>query len=261
MKNLHRFLTAAATLVALAPLGAFAQQTVSPYAGNGMTGFGGQIGNSSLTIANDATNPNQIDFTLTTTGFGGNALAIYLDTNGTAGGFNSTTNFTDTGDVGRETLSGRGSNGQTVATFAPGFTADYGISLEPGSFAGIFKLAENTSFTYVNSGNLDTNATTTLNFSVLRSDIGLSPTDGFTFEATLLSGTQYRSNETIGTSLTAPDPTNTGTAPNAGFTGTTTFSSFDTFGTPVPEPATWLAGGLLVAAAGWTASRSRRSVA
>lgn len=242
-----KFLSSAAVALVLSATNASAQQTSSPYTGNGGTGFGGGIGNSSLSITSDATT---ITFSLTTTaaGFSGNGLALYIDSNAAASGFNSTTSFTYSGsDGGRTVLAGNSSNGRTVATFATGFTADFGIAIQPGVYAGLYSLNSDGSFGSLGSANLTTNGTL-LTFSVSRSDLGLSATDGFTFEASLISTSGYRSNETIGTSVTAPDPSNLGTAPNAGYTGTTTFSNFDTYGTPVPEPATWAAGGLTVLA-------------
>ena len=58
-------------------------------------------------------------------------------------------------------------------------------------------------------------------------------TDPLSFEGTLISPTAYRSNETFGASVTTPGTV--GDTPNAGFTGTQTFSTQNTF--VVPEPA------------------------
>ena len=254
-----KLLSFAAITLVLNVTNVSAQQTASQYNGNGATGFGGGIGNSSLSITSDATT---ITFSLTTTaaGFSGNGLALYIDSNGTASGFNSTASFSYSGsDGGRTALAGNSSNGRTVATFASGFTADYGIAIQPGVYAGLYSLNSDGSFNAIGSANLTTNGTL-LTFSVNRSDLGLSAAAGFTFEASLISTTGYRSNETIGTSVTAPDPANLGTAPNAGYTGTTTFSNFDTYGTPVPEPATWAAGGLTVLAGAGALRRRLRAV-
>ena len=211
------------------------------YTGNGGAGFGGSVGGSTLTVTDGG---STINFSLATSGFNGNGLAIYLDT--VAGGATSTSTFTDTQDGGRTVLSGLSGNGRALATFAPGFGADYGISVEPGSFAGIFNLATPGTFGFVASGGLDTTATTVLNFSVNKADVGLPATGlGFTFEASLVSTSGYRSNETIGTSVTVPGTL--GDTPNAGFTGTQTFATANTFGV-VPEPTSLAAIGLAAAA-------------
>ena len=251
MKLIAKLLLTATGVLGLCSLQALAQTT--SYMGNGGTVFGGAIGNSTLTVTSTATT---INFSLaTTTSFTSNVLALYIDSQ--SGGFNSTTNFTDTTDNGRISLSGSAGSSRTVATFANGFNADFGIALGPTlgagntPFAGLYSLANNNSFGFVNSAGLTVNSSgTLLTFSVNRSDIGLSATDGFNFVASLISTTAFRSNETIGTSVTVPD--SAGDAPNAGFTGSTTFANFDTYGTPVPEPATWLAGSLtlVIAACG-----------
>lgn len=218
-------------LAAIAALSVSAGVRAANYAGNGATGFGGEIGPGSIDVTDGG---STINITVNSpTGFNGNALAIYLDT--INGGYTSTSSFTDHADGGRQTLSGVSGSGQTVVNFATGFTADYGISLEPGNFAGIFQLSTG-SFAYAGSANLDTSATKTLSLTINKSDIGLPASGGsFSFVASLLSGTGYRANETVGTSVTTVDPTNTGTAPNAGFTGSQTFTTFDTVA--LPEPA------------------------
>ena len=220
--------------VAVLGLSAFSQAAV--FTGNGGTGFGGSVGTSTLTVTDAGT---KVNFTLVTGGFSGNGLAIYLDT--VAGGANSTSTYTDTQDGGRTVLSGLGSNGRTLATFAAGFGADYAISVEPGSFAGVFNLSTPGNFGFVASAGLDTTATTTLNFSVNKADVGLPASGGsFSFEASLISTSAYRSNETIGVSVTAPGTP--GDTPNAGFTGTQVFATANSVS--LPEPASLALFGL-----------------
>ena len=239
----------------LGAVGANAQTTA--YNGNGASGFGGYIGGSTLTISSTST---AINFSLSTpSSFSSNGLALYIDS--TSGGFNSTANFTDVGDSGRTVLSGVGNGTRTTATFATGFNADFGLSIQPNNFAGLFSLKENGSFGFVNSANLTTavnGSGTLLTFSVNRGDIGLGATDGFNFVASLISTSAFRSDETIGTSATVPDSIDN--APNAGFNGTQTFSAFDTYGTPVPEPTTWVAGGLTVLVGSLALRRHLRTI-
>ena len=221
-------------------LGVAASANAAVFNGNGASGFGGGVGNSTLTVTDGG---STINFSLATSGFSGNDLVIYLDT--VAGGVTDNSTLTDTSDGGRTAISGMSGSGKTLVTFAPGFGADYAISVEPDNggngaagngFAGIFNLSTPGNFSYVNSGGLDPAASTTLNFSVNKADVGLPATGGsFSFEGTLISTSAYRSDETIGTSVTAPDPTNLGTAPNAGFTGTQVFSTANTVA--LPEPA------------------------
>ena len=222
----------AAALVVVGGIGATAARA-DTYGGNGGTGFGGSIGNSTLTVTDGGAT---LDFSLSTSGFKGNGLAIYLDT--VAGGANSTAGYSDTADAGRTVLSGLSSSGRTTATFAPAFGADFGISVEPGTFAGLFNLSTGSNFGFVASTGLDTTATTTLNFSVNKADVGLQMSSGsVAFEASLISTTGFRSNETIAASLTLPGAASD--TRNAGFTGTTTFSAANTFSygtTSAPEP-------------------------
>ena len=223
-------------LASVATLALAAVTQAAVFTGNGGSGFGGGIGNSTLTVTDGG---STINFSLVGTGFNGNGLAIYLDT--VAGGANSTSTYTDNADGGRTVLSGLSGNGRTLATFAPGFGADYGISVEPGTFAGIFNLATPGNFGFVASAGLDTTATTTINFSVNKADVGLPASGGsFSFEASLISTSGYRANETIGTSVTVPG--SVGDTPNGGFTGTQTFAAANTVA--LPEPASLAVLGL-----------------
>jgi hypothetical protein len=219
------------------------------FAGNGATGFGGPVGTGGITVSDNAGN---IDFSFTAgVPFSGNALIIYVDTS--PGGVADTSTLNDTSDPGRTAISGAnsGNPSRTVATFAPGFGADLAITLEPGVFSGLFDLSTPANFGFVASGNLAGTGAGPYTFSFSRAQLGLDPTETLNFVGTLISTSAYRSNETLGTSLTVPG--SGGDAPNAGFNGTTTFS--ETLSYVVPEPASLGIiglGGLLLA------RRSRR---
>ena len=221
--------------------------TSTAYQGNGATGFGGPIGNGTLTISDNG--GGVINFSLSTgVPFTSNALVLYIDSQ--PGGVNNTSTFTDTGtppgsDGGRTAISGYNPTNtpptRTLVNFPAGFGADFGISVEPGSFAGLFDLSNPANFNFVSSGNLAGSGSGPFTFSFTRAQLGLGATDPFSFVGTLISTTAYRSNETIGASATTPGTTND--SPNAGFTGTQTFSAADRFS--VPEPSTLAALGLL----------------
>lgn len=200
------------------------------YSGNGATGFGGPIGNGSLTVTDDGA--GNINFSLTTgSTFNSNDLVLYLDTQ--PGGAASNATFTDNGDGGRTAISGanNGNPSRSLVTFAPGFLADKAISLEPGVFAGLFDLSTPSSFGFIAGGGLAGSGTGPFTFSYKRSDLGLAPKQAFSFEGTLISTSAFRSNETIGASVTDP------LTGNPGFDGTLTFTSANTFTAPVPVPA------------------------
>ena len=246
------------SLLAVCSLAAGTASAVN-YNGNAATGFGGTVGNGVLSVTSTSTN---INFSFTAGGGLDNVVAFYLDT--TPGGFASTSSFTDTADGGRTALSGFNPNenggvgARTTATFPTGFGADYGITLE-GGYAGSFLLSTGT-FQNPVSANLTANGNV-YTFSVLRSTLGLSATAGFRFVASYISPTAYRSNETIGASTTTVDPNNTGTMPNAGFSGTQTFTAANVF-PAVPEPGSLACVGLgAVALAGAAVRRVRRSAA
>jgi hypothetical protein len=225
-----RSIRALAAAAAIALCGVASASTV--YSGNGGGGFGGPVGGGALTVSDDGA--GNIDFSFAAgTNFSGNALVLYVDS--VAGGVNDTSTLTDVGDPGRTAISGEnpGNPSRTLATFAPGFGADYAITLEPGVFSGLFDLSTPSNFPFVASGGLSGSGSGPYTFSFSRAQLGLGATDPFSFEGTLISTSAYRSNETIGTSVTVPGTV--GDTPNAGFTGTTVFATADTFA--VPEPA------------------------
>jgi hypothetical protein len=233
---LTRFLATTVTATGFLVLPA-AAAVVAP--GNGNAGFGGAVGNGTLTVDADAT-----DLTLTLdtggAGLGGNILAIYFDT--VAGGFADTSALSDSTDGGRRALSGFNANGdgpdddtRTLATFAPGFEADFGLALGDG-FASIFDLETggNDSLIFLDN---QTPAGSPASISFDPALLGLSVGDTFTFVGTLISDTAFRSDETFGAATFDGNASG-----NPGFAGGVTFSeSFSA--TVIPEPTSALAVG------------------
>ena len=99
MKNTRlKKLFATSTIAALATgalLLCTANVRATNFAGNGSGDWGGHVGTGTLTVTDDGTN---ITFTITPTGgdFGGNGVALYIDTG--TGGFADTSGFADAGD-------------------------------------------------------------------------------------------------------------------------------------------------------------------
>jgi hypothetical protein len=232
----------------LSVLGLSMGASAAVYSGNGATGFGGPLGNGNLSITDDGTN---VTFTLNNAGgFGGNDVVVYIDS--VSGGFADTSQFMDNGDGGRESISGynSGNPSQTIATFPSGFGADYALEFENDTYDGLFGLVAggNNSLNYI-TGNGPSTVGGPYVVTFPLSDIGVSAGGSFNFVASLISTTAYRSNETIGASVTVPD--SPGSAPNAGFNGTTVFASAETYTASVPEPASvgLLGGAMMLMAA------------
>lgn len=218
----------AATLAA--PMAAPAQ-TTHTYAGNGASGFSGYLGQGSLTVTRDAKGDLTFSLAPHSGSLGGNGVALYIDS--VPGGFASTSQFSDNGDPGHEIISGANAgtnskiNGKNPASrslvkFAPGFKADYALSVE-GSFVGLFKLAagKDNSLVYI-MGAGQTKAPYTI--TLPGSKIGVKPGGSFKFVGTLISAANaYRSNETLGPTVQGS------TGPVPGFNGGVTFTGFDTF--------------------------------
>ena len=287
MNRLHKLLTLATAVATLAPVAAFAQVGAVTYTGNhggdnGGSNFGDPIGQGSLTLST-STDGSTLNGSITIGGSSGfnDELVIYIDAK--AGGINSTSSLTDTGggnDALREATSGLASNGTTRAplTFTSGFGADYAIALSPSKaqFGSFYTINNDGTLTYGSNnsngnanltptGTNGTNGNNTFTFSIPISLLGGATS--FNFETTYLDGPDaYRSDEAIGnTILDTTNPQNN-TDPDGGAKynlgqSSGMISGFSTYNivSAVPEPGTWLAGGLLVIAAGWTAARSRRS--
>ncbi len=187
-------------LIALA-LNASAQTV---YTGNGNTGFGGPVGNGSLSLSDNGTTISGT-FTPGTTGFGNNALVLYIDS--VPGGFADTSGFADANDGNRRAISGfDGGSNRSLMTFMSGFSPDYAIALAPGggdNFGGLWQLANGggNSLPFVTSVNMNPTsaggASYTFSFNV--NSIGLTPNSGQSFElfGTYISDTGFRSTEAI----------------------------------------------------------------
>lgn len=108
------------------------------YHGNGNTGFGGAIGNGTLTLSDDGTN---ISGTLTVGGSMNDVLVLYIQTG--PGGFTNTSGFNDQGDSCRQAISGVSAGGRSLLTFASGFQPNYAIALAPAAAGtgGLWQLA------------------------------------------------------------------------------------------------------------------------
>jgi hypothetical protein len=204
------------------------------YGGNGATGFGGPVGNGSLTVSDAGGN---VTFTFNPSGgFSGNDLVLYLDT--TPGGLSDTSTLVDPSngnDGGEEAASGEntGNGSRSTVYFPAGFGANFALGFENNVYTALYSLGSNGSITYVTGGAPAYGGPYTV--TIPEATLGLAPGGSFSFDGTLTSTSAYRSNETIGPSVTAPD--NGGDAPNAGFYGTTTFLAADTYTTTgVPEP-------------------------
>jgi hypothetical protein len=168
--------------------------------GNGKNGFGGALGQGSLTIEfrNDSAH-----FTFTKgPGALNDAVVIYImgdvkDPN--HDGFSSTANFTDQSDGLRKAISGFQGADRSVLTFANGFTPNQAIAFNK-DFAGMYWLKENSAHEFWIDCHLqptgDANASV-YKFSLEIGNNSPVPTE-FRFLVTYISETGYRSNEFIG---------------------------------------------------------------
>jgi hypothetical protein len=214
---------------------ASAQQT---FYGNGAGGFGGPLGNGSLTVTNDGV--GNVTFSLNTAGssLSGNDVVVYLYTGAT--GLSDTSTLSDNADGGREAVSGynAGNPSQSIVTFPSGLQATFALSIED-SYESLFQLplpggaTGNNSLTYVTGASQGGEPDV---LTIPLTDIGLTQGQSFQFDATLISDSAYRSNETIG--ATSPDVSTQG---NPGYSGGISFSSADTVFTPEPSAAAILA--------------------
>ncbi len=214
------------------------------FTGNAATGFGGTIGQSSLTISDNGTT---INFSLTKgTGGGFNdVMVMYIDSK--TGGFANTASMNDQIDNNRKAISGASGGSvsldpvnRSTVNFPSGFLPDYAISLDPNSgtsaFGGLWSLANggDNSLVFVSSANLTPLNSTSANytFNCTKANLGITATNvTFKFVITYLNyNNSFRSNEGYGAGLPATNVgAGTGTAPT-----TANFTSSLTYPGPLP---------------------------
>ena len=169
------------------------------YQGNGDTGFGGAIGNGTLTLSDDGTN---ISGTLTVGGSLSDVLVLYIQTG--PGGFTNTSGFNDQGDGCRQAISGVSASGRSLLTLASGFQPNYAIALAPAAAGtgGLWQLANggSNSLAYLGSVNLaPLNNSGPYTFSFPAALIGMIPGVRATIQVfgTYIRTDGYRSTEAI----------------------------------------------------------------
>jgi hypothetical protein len=229
------------------------------YYGNGNTSGGGTVGNGRLSLSDNGTTVSGT-FYRGPVGFQLN-LVLYIDS--ISGGFADTTQFSDSADALRTSISGYYAPGSSRATanFAPGFTADYAIALGvngpnkgnlyhlvPGG-NGSMELIRSI---YLNPNDSPVFSSFSFNFSL--ADIGLPAGSGnfFKIESSYIGSGAYRELESF-ESLTG----------TRGF-GTVNFGNYDTYGVdPVPEMTTGslaIFGGIIIGVRLLTKARKSKNI-
>ncbi len=172
------------------------------YSGNGKTGFGDVIGNSTLQISDDGTD---LSFFLTKgPGHFNDIVVIYINApNRTQ--LNSVSSESQTVSVLPEKLNSYiFKSNRSDINFPTGFNANFEIILAPiVDFGGIWDL-DRQDHNFISSVNLNplTNNSPAYSFSIPWTKIGLTgiATDDFNFVVTYVSLNGFRSNEAIGAS-------------------------------------------------------------
>lgn len=202
MKIYSQNLTGLTTLMAAGLLAAAFPANAANYVGNGYIGgggFNGAIGNGVLSLTDDGTN---FYGSLTTGNTISNVLIIYIDT-GAAGGFGTTTNFSDAGDGLRKAISGvDGTGNRSVMTFTNGFSPKFAIALGPyaENYGGLWQLTNGGSLPFITGVNLlPTGAIGPFTFSFPASAVGLAAnvSTNIRIFGTYISNTGYRDGEAI----------------------------------------------------------------
>ncbi len=175
--------------------------------GNGSNGFGGAIGQGSLTLSDDG---STVSGTLTRgSGNFNDALVIYIDS--VSGGFANTSGFSDSADGLRKAISGFDGSQRSTMTFDANFSPDFVIALGPTSdnFGGLWSLATGGAnslgfLTSVNLTPLANSTATNYSFSFDLANIGLTPGSGqaFTLFGTYIANSAFRSNEALAGNVT-----------------------------------------------------------
>lgn len=176
------------------------------YPGNGKTDFGGPVGKGSLNITSDATN---ITFKMTKgTGGFNDALVIYIDVDGATSGFSSTSGFLDVSTGIRKAISGfNGGTQRATFNFSNSFKPEYALAFQPATSGGSSELvllgnATHTTISSPSFTNSNNQNATDYTISIPASQIGITGSVKFSFLATYISNTGYRSEEAVGDAMT-----------------------------------------------------------
>lgn len=174
------------------------------FQGNGNSGFGGFIGNSTLTITDDGTN---INFEISSSGNFNDVLVLYLDT-GVNGRNVIDTDVEDNADGGRRAISNGDDQGNgSVVTFPANFEASYAITVESG-FSGLFQIPPSgmvgdNGLAFISSNNVNDNGSGVVTFSTTYASLGLQSNGSFDFVGVYLNGgNAFTSDEGYGLTAT-----------------------------------------------------------
>ena len=196
------------------------------YQGNGASGFGGTVGNGSITFNNTNSTQFTIDFQAGDNANLGNAVVLYIDT-GVMGRQVIDSDVRDLADGLRVAISrSSGTSDDSILAFPAGFEASHAIAFD-NNFAGIWSIPVSgvigdNGLNYVDTANLVNNGIGSYSLTVDFADLGLTQADAINFVGSLISTTGFGSDESFGASTTT-------SGGNAGFDGTTTISSSNTF--------------------------------
>ena len=187
---------------ALLTVGALADMV---YPGNTNGGFGGPVGQGSLSITDDGVN---INFSLTR-GVGGdlnNHFVLYFDT--TTGGASDTSSFTDAADPGRRAISGFDGANRSTVNFAAGFGADSASSFDAVSGGFLFNTSPANNFGFIaGMGGAGAATDAVFTFSTTLANLGVTAGDSFNFVGTYLNESNaFRSDEGFGSGLPSGNP-------------------------------------------------------
>jgi hypothetical protein len=178
------------------------------YSGNGNTGFGGAVGNSTLNLSDDGTT---ITGTFTKgAGDFNDAMVMYIST-GATGRNVIDINVNDQLDDLRRAVSSAGTDG-SVITFPAGFEATHAIGAQVGS-SGLWSIPAtgaigNNDLNFITAVGSPANTTdASFQFSFDWADLGLSNAGEFSFVITYLNSSNgFSSDEAYGNGITAGNP-------------------------------------------------------
>ena len=191
-----RFLTLWACLILSSISGVHVRAAMysysNPYPGNGAGAANSPVGHGSLTWGDNGTTLQCI-FTPGSTVPSDYALVLYIDS--VAGGFSSTSAFSDYGNPTKAAISGYKLSGasHSTATFASGFGADYALVIEPSepNYNAVYSLDAGGSLTEVvgssSLGYTDNGVKCSVSFDWSKIGVGTGAPKTLNFESTYIN--------------------------------------------------------------------------